>query len=389
MSPGFVDNIIESMMDALLVVSPDGMIMRLNASACSLLGYPEQELIGMPLGTVLPDGPLAGTSALDDVLAKGSVHIVERWLRTRSGRRVPVRFSASVIHDGRDAIEGVVCVAHDISAQKEAEDRLRAFSEELQETNAELRNFAFIVSHDLRAPLVNIKGFSEELQLGIKALRILFQKHLDAFSAEERKTIAAVLSDDIPEALGFIGSSVSRMDGLITAVLRVSRTERRRLNPERLSVRDVVRTVLDSLAHQIESRGAVVTVGPLPDVTADQTALEQIFGNLLDNAVKYLDPSRPGTIEVSAESSPHETVFHVRDNGRGMAPRDVPRAFELFRRLGRQDVPGEGMGLVCAKTLVRAQGGRIWAESREGAGSVFSFTLPRSAEGGAAAAKDA
>jgi signal transduction histidine kinase len=119
-----------------------------------------------------------------------------------------------------------------------------------------------------------------------------------------------------------------------------------------------------------------VTVRDLPDLVADRTSMEQIFGNLLDNAVKYLEPGRPGSIAVSAERGDGEIVFHIRDNGRGIAKEDISKAFEIFRRVGRQDVPGEGMGLSYVKTLIRNLGGRIWCESEPGKGTTFSFTIP-------------
>jgi signal transduction histidine kinase len=118
-----------------------------------------------------------------------------------------------------------------------------------------------------------------------------------------------------------------------------------------------------------------VTVEPLPVVHADPLALAQIFGNLLANAVAYLDPSRPGAIAITAAQHPGVTVFAVRDNGRGIAEDDIPQIFEPFRRVGRQDVPGEGMGLAYVRTLVRRHGGDITCQSTPGMGTTFTFTV--------------
>ena len=123
-----------------------------------------------------------------------------------------------------------------------------------------------------------------------------------------------------------------------------------------------------------------VNVGPLPEVVADRTALEQILGNLLTNAVLYLEPGRPGRIEVGGSRGPDETTFFVRDNGRGIAPEDMPKVFAPFRRAGKQDVKGEGMGLAYVRTLVRRHGGEIRCESQLGVGTTFTFTLPNSIE---------
>ncbi|OGW38041.1 MAG: hypothetical protein A2X58_06150 [Nitrospirae bacterium GWC2_56_14] len=375
-SRDYMDNIVSSMMDTLIVASPQGTITRLNEAACFLLGYQEQELIGQPFTLVL-GGALGGTDeVIGDVLARGSISNQERWYRGSDGRRIPVLFSASVLRDAQGLVEGVVCVAQDITERKRDESQLKSYSEELALINDDLRNFAYIVSHDLRAPLVNIRGFSDELIYSIRELTPMLMAYLDRFDDEQRRKYLAVIEKDIPEALQFIGTSVSRMDNLITAILKLSRVGRRRLNPEPIQTTVFVQGILNSLAHQIESRRIQVVVEQLPDIITDRTALEQIFGNLLDNAIKYLAPGRQGRIVVGAEHDGKDIVFHICDNGRGMASEDVPKAFDIFRRVGPQDVPGEGMGLAYVKTLLRLLGGRIWCESQAGVGTTFSFSVP-------------
>jgi len=379
-SKDYVDNIIRSMMDTLIVVAPDRTIMLANDAACRLLGYDEEELTGMPFDAVLEADPQKNIPVIDEVLSRGFIGNSERVYRDRKGQRLQVLFSASVMSDRHSDTQRVVCVAQDITDRKRDEEKLKAFSDELQEINEELKSFAYIVSHDLRAPLVNIKGFSDELIFSIRELGPLLGKYLDGFPPAERQKFSEVLNKDIPEALQFIGSSVSRMDNLINAILKLSRAGRRKLNPEPLDVQGLVRQIVNSLTHQIESGKITVTAEGLPDVIADRTAMEQVFGNLLDNAIKYLEPGRTGEIEITAERNEEEVVFHVRDNGRGMAEEDIPKAFEIFRRVGKQDVPGEGMGLAFVKTQVRLHGGRIWCTSEQGKGTTFSFTLPQAGE---------
>lgn len=372
----FLDNIISSMMDALIVISPSGTIERVNGAACFLLSYREDELTGQPLENVFGGDSVKARSLLASVCEHGSLLAMEETCVAKSGRTIPVLLSASVLRDALHAAQGFVCVVHDITERKHFEARLKSYSDELTEANEEIRNFAYIVSHDLRAPLVNIRGFSEELKRSLGEIEPCFRKQLPLLEAGDRDKIAPILNNDVPEALSFIGSSVNRMDGLISSILKLSRTGRRKLNPEKIPVQDLIQGITETLAHQLESRKARMVESRLPEVVADRAALEQIFSNLLDNAVKYLDPSRPGEIEVSAEQTADEIVFRVRDNGRGMAKEDIPRAFEIFRRVGKQDVPGEGMGLAYVKTLVRLLGGRIWCESEPGAGTTFSFTIP-------------
>lgn len=183
------------------------------------------------------------------------------------------------------------------------------------------------------------------------------------------------LEEDIPEALEFIESSVNRMDALINAILKLSRIGRRDLKIEPVDVSGIVQNILKTLGHQLEVGRVTVSVAELPEVFTDKTAIEQIVGNLLDNALKYLDKSRPGQLEVSAESGTYEMIFKFQDNGRGIAAEDMSKVFEIFRRAGKQDMPGEGMGLAYVKTLVRRLGGRIWCESELGVGTLFCFTI--------------
>ena len=173
------------------------------------------------------------------------------------------------------------------------------------------------------------------------------------------------------------------MDRLIQAVLQLSRLGQRAFHREPVDTARLVQDTLRTLAHQITARQVQVTVGPLPVVQADALALSQIFANLLANAVAYLDPSRRGAIALTAAQRPGVTVFTVQDNGRGIAEADIPHIFEPFRRVGRQDVSGEGMGLAYVRTLVRRHGGDITCQSTPGVGTTFTFTIAQALpEGG-------
>jgi signal transduction histidine kinase len=263
----------------------------------------------------------------------------------------------------------------EVTERKQGGEQLRRYAAELERANEEVRQFAYIVSHDLRVPLTNLKGFSEELVYALEVIGSAMDKALPHLDGKQRRDVTTALREDVPEALGFIGSSVTRMDNFINAVLKLSRLGRRELKFELVDMEALVQVALQTLAHQMEERQVKVTVGSLPEVVADRASMEQILGNLLGNAVKYLDPGRPGEIEVTAERGCDETTFRVRDNGRGIAAEDMDKVFAPFRRAGRQDVPGEGMGLPYVQTLVRRHGGRIWCESEVGVGTVFTFTL--------------
>ena len=254
--------------------------------------------------------------------------------------------------------------------QREVVERARA-EEELKESSEEIQRYAYIVSHDLRAPLVNVMGFTSELE-AIKP------EILAAGAKPENDPARHQAEADFDEALGFIKAAITKMDRLINAILKLSREGRRTFNPEPLDMPALLQSLADAQRHQADVKGAEVVIAPdLPPLVADRLGVEQVFGNLLDNALKYLSPDRPGRVEISGErAGPARVRFFVKDNGRGIAPQDHGRIFELFRRSGRQDVAGEGIGLAHVRAMVRSMGGVISVASELGAGTTFTVVLP-------------
>lgn len=256
------------------------------------------------------------------------------------------------------------------------ERRVAERTADLQEANNEIQSFAYIVSHDLRSPLVNIMGFTSELE----NLRTDLFFRLAALRDKAGETDASedeAMNRDFEEAFGFIKASITKMDRLINAILELSRQGRKEFVATSVDMTELVEGIAATMAHQLMDRSARVTVAKIPPITSDRLALEQIFTNLIDNAVKYLRADVPGLIEVSAKETAGYVTYLVRDNGRGIDPADRTRVFELFRRSGPQDRPGEGIGLAHVRTLVRRLGGGITLESELGQGTVFKITLPR------------
>lgn len=255
------------------------------------------------------------------------------------------------------------------------EHQVRVRTADLTRANEEIQRFAYIVSHDLRAPLVNVMGYTSELE---QAGRLLDGEIAKAET--KRKVDPAVIAavrEDMPEAVGFIRASTEKMDRLINAILKLSREGRRHLTSELLDMNAMIQGVADSVRHQTEAADAAIEIRPLPNLDSDRLSIEQIFGNLIDNAVKYHDPARPGRIVVSGERLANGwVVYRIADNGRGVSDRDHERIFELFRRSGRQDRPGEGLGLAFVRNSVRRLGGDITLESELGKGSTFILKFP-------------
>jgi hypothetical protein len=172
------------------------------------------------------------------------------------------------------------------------------------------------------------------------------------------------------------------MDRLINAVLRLSREGRREFQPEKVDMEALLRGIAETVTHRAVELGAQIDIGHLPDAESDRLALEQIFANLVDNALKYGRTGEPLHIEITGRATGTQVVYDVKDNGRGIDPADHGRVFELFRRSGAQDRPGEGIGLAHVRALVRRLGGSMGLDSQLDHGSTFTVTLPRRWAGG-------
>lgn len=257
------------------------------------------------------------------------------------------------------------------------EDQVVERTTDLARANEEIQRFAYIVSHDLRSPLVNVMGFTAELETSTAAIADLVTRaeaEAPDILTEDARLAAR---EDLPEAIGFIRTSTAKMDRLINAILKLSREGRRTITPERIEMGPMIAGIRDTLQHRLdEADGEVSVEGALPSIVSDRLAIEQVFANVVENAVKYRSKTRPLRIIVSGRVAGPRAVFEIADNGRGIDPRDHARVFDLFRRSGQQDQPGEGIGLAHVRALTYRLGGTIDVASTLGEGATFRITLP-------------
>ena len=281
--------------------------------------------------------------------------------------------SARAIAASRDAVRVL---------NETLEEQVAERTADLTRANEEIQRFAYIVSHDLRSPLVNVMGFTAELETAGKELASLVDRVEAEAPALLTPDARLAAREDLPEAVGFIRTSTQKMDRLINAILKLSREGRRVIAPEPIDPAAIADASIAALRHVIDERGIDVTVQrPMPRVVSDRLAVEQILSNLIENATKYLHPGRPGRIAVTAERHAGRVAIAVTDNGRGIAPADHQRVFDLFRRSGAQDQPGEGIGLAHVRALAYRLGGTIDLTSTLGQGSTFRLILPAAPDG--------
>jgi len=344
----------------------------------NLTGYTPRDLTdpaGVAYGEIIhPDDRDEVWNAVQLAIGKGEPFQINYRIITAEGMEKWVwEQGRGVAADGGTAevLEGFIT---DITEQKRAEREREEFSRMLEEKNSELESIINATSHDLRAPLVNIHGFAEELGRACEALRAaLWGKNVPE---DIRKDIAPLLDEDIPEALRFIRAGASKMDSLLAGLLRISRLGRVSLKLERLDMNALLTDVLHGMEYQIQQAGAKILVGELPACIGDAGQINQVFSNLIDNALKYRHPDRPAVIEISGLKQGGRAVYCVRDNGVGIAPQHRERVFELFQRLQTTGVPGEGLGLAIVRRILGRHNGTIKLESEPGAGSRFFVSLP-------------
>jgi PAS domain S-box-containing protein len=249
---------------------------------------------------------------------------------------------------------------------------------ELEHLNSEMETFTYVTSHDLRSPLVNLKGFSKELQFSIKDLDKEVEKISEKIDDSAKQKINEIIHQDISESVNFIISSVDRMDILTKALLDLARIGRYEVKLEKINVKELVENCIHSQGFEIKENNIEFTLKDLPTIASDNVALSQIFGNLIENAIKYRRENIIPKIEISCIEGPSEYKFFVKDNGRGIDDADKNKVFELFRRARNVgEVRGEGLGMAYVRATARRLGGDIDFTSKTGEGTVFFFTVPK------------
>lgn len=278
------------------------------------------------------------------------------------------------LQDSRGKIVGLVGISRDITARKLVEQDRERLMRTLALKNKELESILYVTSHDLRAPLVNIQGFSNELSRCCDVIHSALKEKVKAEDISEE--VRAVFNNDVPEALGFILTSAKKMDSLLSGLLRLSRLGQAALNIEPLDMNAMLNDVSKSFEYQVQEAGATINIESLPPCLGDASQINQIFSNILDNALKYLDESRPGMIRIYAKVQNGQNIYCVEDNGAGIAPEHQGKIFEIFHRLEPDKKGGEGLGLTIVRRILDRHNGKVWIESEPGKGSKFFVSLP-------------
>ncbi len=258
--------------------------------------------------------------------------------------------------------------------QEEVQRRTR----ELRLVNQELKDYTYIVSHDLRAPLLSIIGHAKDLEANSSEQLSALTPVLASLEPSVRQPIVQWHQEELPESLAYIRKNAQRMDSLIESLLELARLGQRVPRIQTLDLAQLTRAILEDFTYQIEQKEIALHVGQLPLVEADRFYLETILRNLLSNAVKYTPAGKRGRIEVDSTCEDDNVTVSVSDTGRGIAAVDLQSIFLPFRRVGELDCEGEGMGLAYVQLAVSQCGGVMEVNSELGEGTRFQFTIPKS-----------
>lgn len=338
-----------------VIEAANGRILDANDAYLTLIGYPRDEVIGrisVELGLLAPEE----RAEIARLLRQNAAMLhAETVLQTRSGARIPVLVSIA-----RAQLAEAPCLLaalYDITDRKQAEHELQTLNARLAAVNRELETFTYSVSHDLKAPLRGIDGYS----------RLLLEDYAERLDAEGR---------------GFLHNirrAATQMSRLIDDLLTYSRLERRSLIRGQVELADLVTTLVAERGAEITARGVCFTVQPPQvSVTAEAEGLTQALRNLLDNALKFTRDTPHAEIEIGGNETANSCILWVRDNGPGFDMKYHDRIFEIFQRLYRaEDYPGTGIGLAIARKAMTRMGGRIWAESEPGHGATFYIEVPK------------
>jgi PAS domain S-box-containing protein len=363
-------SLIEASLDPLVTIGPNGKITDVNAGTETVTGYSRDELIGKDFSDYFTEQEKA-RAGYQQVFREGFVRDYGLEIRHQDGHLTPVLYNASIYRDEAGRVIGVFAAARDITERKRAEEEIHKLNAELEQrvrdrtaqleaANKELEAFSYSVSHDLRAPLRAIDGFS----------RILLEDYISNLDEEGKRV------------LNVIRNNTQKMGQLIDDLLLFSRLGRQEIRVSKMDMGKLAKAVSEELKLAVPERKLKFAINTLIPAQGDQAMIRQVFVNLLSNAVKFTRPKERAVIEVDGRSEGNENVYTVKDNGVGFDMQYVGKLFGVFQRLhSAAEFEGTGVGLAIVQRIIHRHGGRVWAEGKVGEGATFYFTLPRKGEG--------
>jgi len=359
----YLATVVKQSRDAIYIHDHEGRIISWNEGAEKIYGYSESEALKMKIWNIIPEymeGDMENIMA--NILNGTKIEALETKRITKHGKLIDVLFSASSITDISSELRSIAITERDVTEQKLTDEQIKQLNADLQAnvlqlelSNKEMESFSYSVSHDLRAPLRSINAYSA----------ILEEDHM------------ATLDDEAKRVLGIIKASALKMGALIDDLLEFSRLGRKEVQKSETDMKRMVENIVADITKSTQHIATIKT-GPLPSVYADPALLEQVWINLISNAIKYSRKKEKPEIEIGATVSETEVCFFVKDNGSGFDMKYADKLFNVFQRLhSAEEFEGTGVGLAIVYRIITKHGGRIWADAKKDEGAIFYFTIPK------------
>ncbi|MEW6054364.1 MAG: PAS domain S-box protein [Nitrospirota bacterium] len=358
-------DIMDQAPDAFIIHNTQGQIVYVNKKACHSLGYTREELLSKTIADIDPEEIEKGKDKLWDRVIEGEPAVFESHHQRKEGETFPVEISLGAIYLDHETL--ILAIANDITGRKKAEQEIQKLNEELEHrvrertsqleaANKELEAFSYSVSHDLRAPLRAIDGFTE----------ILMRKY------------STKLDDEGKRICSIITGNAQKMGQLIDDILALSRLGRAEMHFSSIDMKNMAHEVYFELATPETRQRIDMQLGDLDKASSDPVLMKQVWVNLISNAIKFTSNREHAVISITSREEEDRTVYCVKDNGAGFDMQYKDKLFGVFQRLhSDQEFPGTGVGLAIIQRLVRRHGGEVWAEGEVDKGAEFCFSLPK------------
>lgn len=361
------------------VLDKDGNITIWNRAAERISGYSKEEVLGNPkvwewFYPIKKYREDVFAKAIEILNAKEIVTDFETKIKRKDGNYRIINWNSRVLLDESGINYGSIAIGNDITKLKRAEAEQDEFKKKLEEKNKDLENVVYVTSHDLRSPLVNIQGFTKEIETSLDEVReIIFNENI---TDDVKEKLNEIIYTDIKESNEFINTSVLRMNNLLTGLLNLSRLGRSELMLESVNLDLIFDEIIKTNEYRIKEERVKIIRSKLPVITADFDKVNQIFSNLIVNALKYKDAKKDSFIKISGRSNDNYHIISISDNGLGIEDKHIDKIFEIFYQLNPESSEGEGLGLSIVNKLVDKHKGNVSVESEKGVGTTFHVSFP-------------
>jgi len=350
----------------------------INKKGCEMLGYEQCQIIGKNwFDNFIPKNINIKVKKVHNLLMDGKIKPIEKHqnlILAKDKTKKLISWTNTVIKDEKGNILGTLSSGEDVTDTKKLEAERENLIIKLAKSKKETEEFIYTVGHDLKSPLVNIQGFSNELNESIKELlKFISESEMDN---DFKKSLSEKIEKEIGECMDYINISSNKMISLINGLLKLSKIGFINFNFKMIDMNNCIKEAVDLFKFKISEKKLNISIDNLPECYGDEIYINQVFSNLVDNSIKYLSPKRAGKIKISGHKGKNFSVYYVEDNGIGIPDNYKDKIFNIFFRTNQISTTSDGLGLTIVKKIIEIHSGKIKVESVENEGTKFILHIP-------------